>query len=211
MIFAPPIFTPIDARSLTQDKGFDFGSLFSFGTPSNKGAKKVDLGAAISGAGQGAGTGAVVSGGNPIGAAIGAGVGLIDGLFGAKPASGSSGGGLTDALKLGLGSIFGGKSPTPNITTQTQAVDQNTSVNVSNVLGGRSFGNVDEAGNFDTFQALADVFAIKDAMEKSNSSAVPSYMTPAILQESKKFDFKPLLLAGGVLAAAYFLTKGGKK
>lgn len=210
MIFAPPIFTPIDARSLTQDKGFDFGSLFSFGTPSNKGAKKMDLGNVVSGAGQGAATGAAVSGGNPIGAAIGAGVGFIDSIFGAKPASGG-GGGLTDALKLGLGSIFGGKPSTPNITTQTQAVDQNTSVNVSNVLGGRSFGNVDDAGNFDTFQALADVFAIKDAMEKSNSSAAPSYTTPAILQEAKKFDFKPLLLAGGALAAVYFLTKGGKK
>lgn len=174
----------------------------------------MDLSGALAGAGTGAATGAAVSGGNPIGAAIGAGVGLLDGLFGKKSggAATGSGGGLSDAFAAGLGAlgIGGGKSGPTNVT-QTQSVTQGSSVNVTNILGGRTFGNVDETGNFDTFQAISDVFAIKSAMDANSAGAGLDIGggAPAIVPQ-KSTNYTPLILlaAGGGLLLLLF---GGKK
>lgn len=175
----------------------------------------VDLSGALAGAGSGATTGAVVSGGNPIGAAIGAGVGLLTGLFGSKDKGGAatgSSGGLGDAFAAGLSTLgLGGKS-TPMNVTQSQSVTQGNSVNVTNVLGGRAFGGVDETGNFDTFQAISDVFAIKSAMDASQSSGGEWVAGGAsqIVPTQSGSNLTPLLLiaAGGGLL---WLIFGGKK
>lgn len=175
----------------------------------------VDLSGALAGAGSGAATGAAISGGNPIGAAIGAGVGILDGLFGNKKGAGAatgSGGGLSDAFAAGLSAIgLGGKQQPVNVT-QSQSVTQGTSVNVSNILGGKAFGGVDETGNFDTFQAISDVFAIKSAMDASQAGGGEWVAGSAaeIVPTKSSSNLTPLLLiaAGGGLL---WLIFGGKK
>lgn len=162
-----------------------------------------DAGSAIGGAGQGAVVGGSVGG--PIGAGIGAGIGLLSG-FG-KPSSTGKGSGLTDAFAAGLGSLGlpgGGKSAAP--VSQTQVVDQNTSVNVSNVLGGKTFGGVTESGDFDTFQAISDVFKIRDAMSQNGQVAVASTTPAGILGEAPK-DYRPLILIGAAALVALLLMR----
>lgn len=197
--------------SLQPDKPASGGLLEIF-KPKPSGGSVADLGSAVTGAGSGAASGAAISGGNPIGAAIGAGVGFLNGLLGSKGGSGSAsnGGGLTDALAAGLSSLGLGSKTQPQNVTQVQSVTQGTSVNLTNVLGGRAFGNVDESGNFDTFQAISDVFAIKAYQDSARASEASSYVSsaPAVVQDKK--DYTPLLLlAAG--AGALYLIFGRKK
>ena len=179
---------------------------------------------AINGGVSGASAGGSVGGG--YGAAIGGVVGAVAGLFSKKqpaqagssssPISGlmpSSGGGsgmpsLTDAFTLGLGSI--GRSA-PVTVTQTQSNNQNTSVNVSNVLGGQPFGGLNaETGGFDTLQLLGDVFAIRDAQAAQNAAAGGVVSGAGFTVQSAPTVSPLLILAVGGAAVVYLLTKKGK-
>jgi len=163
---------------------------------------KFEKGGAGKGAAAGAAQGFMVGG--PVGAGIGAGIGALFGGL-SKPSSTGKGSGLTDAFAEGLGSLgipgIGGSQPMQ--VTQTQAVDQTTNVNVSNVLGGRTFGGVTESGDFDTFQAISDVFKIRDAMNQSGQPAVAS-TTPAEILNQAAQDYRPYILIGAA-ALAFFL------
>lgn len=132
--------------------------------------------------------------------------GFLGGLIGGGKPSGSSGG-LGDALNAGLGSLFGSSSKSSNVSNQSVSTDQSTAVNVQNVLGERKFGNYDEAtGEFDTFQAISDVFAIKTAQDQARL-AMPATQTAApAAASSKPLNFLPLIIAGG-LAVVFYLSK----
>lgn len=172
----------------------------------------MDWGSIFGGAAGGAGTGAVVGG--PIGAGIGGVLGGLGGLFSPSKTGSTSGmPGLSDALTLGLGSLFGGggSGATPMTITQTQNVNQATQVDVQNVLGGPFGGGVTEDGSFDTMQALADVFKLRDAMTAAASggdtvvggvSTIPT--APA------KTNWTPIILIGGGAVALLLLMRKGK-
>lgn len=141
--------------------------------------------------------------------------GALGSLFGGGGAkAGGDNGGLQSALTSGVGSLFpgGGKSTSSSVTNQTVTTNQGTSVNVQNILGGRPFGNYNaETGDFDTFQALSDVFAIKSAQDQArlagsvieNAVKAQNSTTPTT---KKPLNFLPLIVVGGT-AAAFFLLR----
>lgn len=131
--------------------------------------------------------------------------GFLGGLLGGGSPSGSPGG-LGEALNAGLGSLFGSKSSASNTSNQTVETAQSTNVNVQNVLGSRNFGNYDPStGEFDTFQALSDIFAIKAAQDQARPATGGSTAAPAA-EAKKPLNFIPLIVAGG-LALAFYLTR----
>lgn len=182
----------------------------------NQGTKELpkdmgfNTGNAASGAVKGGTTGAAFG---PYGAAAGAVIGgLLEG-FG-KPSTtssgGSGGGGLTDAFTSGLGSLIpgfgGGKTGTTNVN-QSQAVDQTTGVNVTNILGREFGGGVSADGNFDTALAIGDVFRIRDAMAAANVTQPAAGLSGPLTQE--KTNLMPFILIG-LAAAAFLLLKKGR-
>jgi len=132
---------------------------------------------------------------------------FLGGLFGkATPGGGAKG--LGDALSTGIGSLFG-SSKASNVSNQTQNVGQSTDVNVENVLGGRKFGNFDETtGQFDEYQAIADVYAIKAAQDQARLASSASQPASAAVTKTP-LNFLPLIVVGGA-AAAFFLLRGRK-
>lgn len=171
----------------------------------------MDWGAILGGGASGAGAGLALGG--PVGAGVGAGIGAISSLFGNPSTSGGSNGGLLDAFSAGLKSIgipIGGSSSTPQTIVQEQNVSQGTSVNVSNVLGGQPFGSVDAEGNFDIFQAIADVYKIKDAQNTLTDQPVVTGGGALDLMQPATKNYLPLVLGIAALAAVFLLTKKGK-
>lgn len=133
--------------------------------------------------------------------------GLLGGLLGGGKPSGSNGG-LNGALTSGLGSLFGSKSSSSAV--QTVNVGQSTDVNVSNVLGGRSFGNYDtETGDFDTFQALSDIYAIKAAQDQARLANTPTASATVEAKQTTPLNWMPLILVGA-LAGVLILTRSKK-
>gem|GEM_PF-2922914 len=151
--------------------------------------------------------------------AVGIGAGIVDGLGKIAGIAAGPIGGLADAFAKGLGSLgipgLGGGSSGPTNVTQSQNVSQATDVTVTNVLGGRAFGGgVDEAGNFDVFQTISDVFAIKAAQDAQAAGSVSegSISTPQIPVTAKKpFNWTTILLIGGAGLGAYLLLNKNKK
>lgn len=132
--------------------------------------------------------------------------GFLGGLLGGGSPSGSPGG-LGDALNAGLGSLFGSKSSASNTSNQTVETAQSTNVNVQNVLGSRNFGNYDPTtGEFDTFQALSDIFAIKTAQDQARLATGGGSAAAPAAEAKKPLNFIPLIVAGG-LALAFYLTR----
>lgn len=161
-------------------------------------------------AGRGALEGAAIGGslGGPWGAAAGAVIGGVAGGFGGKKSmSGGSNNGMLDAFGLGLRSLsvapFGREGPQE--IKQVTNINQETGVNVTNVLGGRNFGQT-PSGEFSEFQAIADVFAIRDELEKKSDRPVviATQAQPANLLNGKS-NLLPFLVLGGV--AIFILTR----
>lgn len=175
--------------------------------------RDMDWGAAGSGALQG---GTAGSAGGPIGAGIGAGVGFLQGLLSpSKTATGSGMPSLTDALTLGMGSLFGGGKggATPLQVSQSQSNNQMTSVNVTNILGGQPFaGGVSADGSFDTLQALSDVFKIRDAMAAASVSGASGISggAPVSSVQSSGSNMMPIILIAGAVGAAFLIFRKGK-
>ena len=140
----------------------------------------------------------------PLAAPIG---GFLGGLFGGGRPGGSNGG-LQDALQSGIGSLFGSSSSSRSV--QEVNTTQYTGVNVENVLGGRKFGNYnEETGDFETFQAISDVFAIKAAQDQArlaSSASVPAG-TQSQTNTAKPLNFTPLIVAGGLALALILLRR----
>lgn len=129
---------------------------------------------------------------------------LFGGLFGGGKPKGSNDG-LLGAFNSGLGSLFGSKSSA--VANQSVSTTQATSVNVENVLGGRKFGNYDsETGDFDTFQAIADVFQIKSAQDMTLGPTSTTQAPQTQEQAKKPINFTPLIVVGG-LAAVFILMR----
>jgi hypothetical protein len=175
------------------------------------GGKDMDWGSLFGGAAGGAATGAVAGG--PIGAGIGGVLGGLGSLFSPSKTGTSSGmPGLSDALTLGLGSLFGGgkSAATPMVITQTQNVNQATQVDVQNVLGREFGGGLASDGTFDVFKTLGDVFTIRDAMQAGTGETV-SGGTPVSFQTAPaKSNLMTYLLIGGALVGGYLLLRKGK-
>jgi hypothetical protein len=215
------LFTPLPSP-VSGGGGFNFpdiGSLFNFGggggnttaPVTNTGSGGMaDVGAGLTGAAGGAATGAAVGG--PIGAGVGAGLGFLAGLFGkptssGQPASGNAG--LLDGLQLGLGSLgggggLGGLFGGSTTVTQSQAVNQENNISVQNILG-REFGGVDSSGNFDAFQAIADVFTLRNALNQSATGGATGGVG-SVVNASPQNNL-PLIIAGGALLLVLLMGK----
>jgi len=144
----------------------------------------------------------------PLGPIAGSFLGGLLGGGGKAARPGGSNAGLGGALQSGIGSLFGSSSS--NESNQVVNTDQGTSVTVSNVLGGRPFGNFNQAtGEFDEFQALSDVFAIKEAQlaaRLAEEAKKPKDTASGTADQGKKLNFAPLAVAGG-LALVFILMR----
>lgn len=216
MILSPSFYSPFSVGGFN----FPIQEVRPQTTLPLQGAKMPSLTGALQGAGSGAATGTAVNPG--WGTAIGGVLGGIAGLFPKKGAAAPAGstaeglaapsgsvGTLLGALGAGLSTIPFTRNEQTNV--QTQTVNQDNAVNVSNIIGGRPFGGVDtETGEFDIFQTMADVFAIREAQKASIIAGPAAGAAAGAAKEEGQNISGLLLLAGGALLLVYFLTGKGK-